>query len=81
MCSISNEKNKSIKNLLFSDQRWQFGGKQVKGKLTNRITGKVKTKAICMSIQKVVKPKTITFNQYSGVEQDELVQYGNYNQP
>ena len=28
-----------------------------------------------------MKPQTITFNQYNGVEQDELVQYGNYNQP
>ena len=32
-----------------------------------------------MAIQKVVKP-TITFNHYSGVEKDKLVQYGNYNQ-
>ena len=60
--------------------RWHFGAKQVNGKLTNRITGKVKTKAICMSIKKVVKP-IITSNHYSGVEQDELVQYGDYNQP
>ena len=60
---------------------WHFGAKQIKGRLTNRITGRVKTKAIYMSIQKVVKPKTNTSNQYSGVESDELVQYGNYNQP
>ena len=33
-----------------------------------------------MSIQKVVKP-TITSNRYCGIEQDELVQYGDYNQP
>ena len=61
--------------------RWHFGAKQVKGKLTNRITGKVKEKAICMSIQKLVKPKTKTSNQYDGVKQDKLVQYGDYNQP
>ena len=52
----------------------------MKGKLTNRITGKVKTKSICMANQKVVKP-TITSNQYSGVKQDKLGQYGDYNQP
>ena len=34
-----------------------------------------------MSIQKVVKQKTKTSNQYSRVEQDELIQYGDYNQP
>ena len=34
-----------------------------------------------MSIQKLVKPQTITSNQYDGAEQDELVQYGDYNQP
>ena len=81
MCSTSNENNKSIKNLLFYNRQWHFGAKQVKGKLTNRINGKAKTKEICMSIQKVVKPKTITSNQYNGVEQDKLVQYGDYNQP
>ena len=81
MCITSNEKNKSIKNLLFYDMRWHFGAKQVKGKLTNRITGKVKSKAICIAIQKIVKPKTITTNQYNGVEQNELVQYFDCNQP
>ena len=34
-----------------------------------------------MSIQKLVKPQTITSNKYDGVEQDELVHYGNYDQP
>ena len=58
MCTNSNEKNKSIKRLLFSDIRWHFGAKQVKEKLTNTITGKVKTKAICMSIQKAKGSKT-----------------------
>ena len=81
MIITSNKKNKSIKNLLFSDMQWHFGAKQVKGKLTNRITGKVKEKAICMSIRKLVKPQIITFNQYNGVKQDKLVQYGDYNQP
>ena len=70
----------SIRNLLFSDMRWRFGAKKVTAKLTNRFTGKVRTKSICMSIQKVVKP-TITSNRYCGIEQDELVQYGDYNQP
>ena len=53
----------------------------MKGKLTNRITGKVKEKTICISIQKLVKLQTITSNKYDGVEQDELVHYGNYDQP
>ena len=57
-----------------------FWSKTSEKKLTNRITGKVKTKAICILIQKAVKP-TITSNHYSGVKQDELVQYGDYNQP
>ena len=53
----------------------------MKGKLTNRITGQVKEKIIYMSIQKLVKSQTITSNKYDGVEQDELVQYGDYQQP
>ena len=69
-----------IQNLLFSDIWWRFGAKKVKAKLTNQFTGKVKTKSICMAIQKAVKT-TITFNHYSGVKQDKLVQYGDYNQP
>ena len=56
--------------------RWHFGAKQVNRKLTNRITGIVKEKAICMSIQKIVKPQTRTSNQYDGVEKDELVSMG-----
>ena len=62
MCSTSNEKNKTIKNLIFTDIRWHFGSKQVKGKLTNRINGQVKEKTMCMSIQKLVKLPTITSN-------------------
>ena len=83
MCTTSNEKNKTIKNLIFANIRWHFRSKQVKGKLTNRITGKVKEKTICMFIQKLVKPPTIASNKYKykGMEQDELVQYGNYEQP
>ena len=81
MCSTSSEKNKSIKNIIFFNIRWHFGAKQVKGKLSYRITGKVKEKTICMSIQKIVKPQTITSNQYDGVEQDKLVQYRDYDQP
>ena len=80
MSTTSIDRNMSIRNLLFSDMRWRFGAKKVTAKLTNRNTGKVRTKSICMAIQKVVKP-TITSNHYSGVEQDELVQYVNYNQP
>ena len=80
MSTTSNDRNMSIRNLLFSDMRWRFGVKKVKAKLTNQITGKVRTKSICMAIQKVVKP-TITSNHYSGIEQDKLVQYGNYKQP
>ena len=34
-----------------------------------------------MSIQKLVKPSTITSNKYNRMEQDELIQYGNYEQP
>ena len=34
-----------------------------------------------MSIQKLVKPPTITANKYNRVELDELVQYGDYQQP
>ena len=52
--------------------------KKVKGKHTNRITGEVPTKAICMSIQKLVKPPIITHNKYNGVKTDELVEYGDY---
>ena len=52
----------------------------MKGKRTNS-TGKVKEKTIYMSIQKQVMPPTITSNKYGKVEQDELVQYGNYQQP
>ena len=83
ICTTSNEKNKTIKNLIFANIRWHFRSKQVKGKLTNRITGKVKEKTICMFIQKLVKPPTIASNKYKykGMEQDELVQYGNYKQP
>ena len=81
MCSTSNEKNKTIKNLMFTNIRWHFGAKQIKGKHTNRKTGQVSNKIICMSIQKLVKPTTMTSNKYAGVEQDELVHYGNYDQP
>ena len=81
MCTSSNEKiKKTIKNLIFTNIRWHFGSNQVKGKLTNRITGKVKEKTICMSIQKLVKPPTVSCNKYDGVEQDKSVQYGNYEQ-
>ena len=78
---VINKKNKTIKNLIFANIQWHFGSKQVKGKLTNRINGKVKEKTICMFIQKLVKSPTITSNNYNGIEQDELVQYGNYKQP
>ena len=74
-------KNKNIKNLIFTNLRWHFGSKKVKGKHTNRITGEVTTKAICMSIQKLVKSPIITHNNYNGVEADELVEYGDYRQP
>ena len=80
MLTTSNDSNMSIRNLLFSDMRWRFWRKKVKAKRTNRSTGKVRTKSICMAIQKVVKP-TITSNHYSGINQDELVQYGDYKQP
>ena len=72
--ATSNDKNKKIKNLIFTNLRWHFGSKKVKGKHTNRITGEVKTKTICMSIQKLVKPPIITHNNYGGVETDELVE-------
>ena len=65
MCATSNEKNKTIKNLIFANIQWHFGSKQVKRKLTNRITGKVKEKNIYMSIQKLVKSPTITSNNYN----------------
>ena len=67
-CTTNNEKNKNIENLIFANLRWYFGSKQVKGKHTNRITGKVKTKTIYMSIQKLVKSPTITSNSYNGME-------------
>lgn len=57
---MSNKKYKNIKNLIFTNLQWHFGPKKVKGKHTNRITSEVKTKTICMSIQKLVKPPTIT---------------------
>ena len=66
---------------MFTNIHWYFGAKQIKGKLTNRSTGQVNEKTTCMSIQKLVKPPTITSNKYDGVEQDELVYYGNYDQP
>ena len=81
MCTTSNDKNNNIKNLIFTNLRWHFGSKKVKGKHTNRITGEVTTKAICMSIQKLVKPPIITHTNYDGVETDELVEYGDYQQP
>ena len=34
-----------------------------------------------MSIQKPVKPPIITHNNYDAVETDELVEYGDYQQP
>ena len=73
MCTTSNDKNKNIKNLIFTNLQWHFGSKKVKGKHTNRITGEVTTKAICMSIQKLVKSPIITHSSYDGVEADELV--------
>ena len=47
-------KRKNMKNLIFTNLRWNFGSKKVKGKHTHRITGEVKTKTIYMSIQKLV---------------------------
>ena len=73
MCTTSNEENKNIKNLIFINLRWLFRSKKVKGKRTNRITGEVKTKTVCMFIQKLVKTPTITSNNNNGVEADELV--------
>ena len=78
MCTTCNEKNNNIKNLIFTNLQWHFGSKKLQGKHRNRITGKVKTKKICMSIQKLVKLPTITTNNYERVEVDELVDYGNY---
>ena len=81
MCTTSNEKNKTTKNLIYANIWWHFGSKQVKGKHIDRITGKGKEKTTCIFIQKLIKLPTITSNKYNGMEQDELVQYGNYNQP
>ena len=81
MCTTSNTKNKNIKNLIFTSLQWHFGAKKVEGKHTNRITGKVTRKAICMSIQKPVKTPIITHNNYDAIESDELVAYGDYRQP
>ena len=81
MCTASNVKNKNIKNLIFTNLRWHFGSKKVEGKHTNRITGKVTTKTICMLIQKPVKPPIIIHNNYDAVKTDELVEYGDYRQP
>ena len=78
---MASEMNKNIENLIFTNLQWYFGSKQVKGKHTNIITGKVKTKTIYMSIQKLVKSLTITSNNYNGIEQNELVECGNYQQP
>ena len=74
-------RKKNIKNLIFTNLRWHFGSKKVKGKHKNLITGEVTTKAICMFIQKLIKPPTITANNYNGVKTDELVEYGDYQQP
>ena len=81
MCTTSNTKNKNIKNLIFTNLRWHFGSKKVEGRHTNRITGEVTTKAICMAIQKPVKAPIIIHNNYDAVESDELVEYGDYRQP
>ena len=81
MASTSNDKNKTIKNLMFTNLRWHSTAKKVEGKHTNRITGRVTTKSICMSIQKPVKAPIITHNKYAAIESDELVAYGNYRQP
>ena len=81
MATPTINKNMSIRNLLFSDMRWRFGATQVKAKLTNRSTGKVTTKTICMSIQKPVKMPISTHNNYDAIESDELVAYGDYRQP
>ena len=66
---------------MFTNLRWHSTAKKVEGKHTNRITGEVTTKAICMSIQKPVKAPIITHNKYDAIESDELVAYGNYRQP
>ena len=81
MCTTNNVKDKSIKNLIFTNLQWHFGSKKVKGKHTNRIIGKVTTKAICMLIQKPVKAPIIIHNNYDAVKTDELVDYGDYQQP
>ena len=81
MCTTSNTKNKNIKNLIFTNLRWHFGSKKVEGRHTNRITGEITTKAICMSIQKPVKTPIITHNNYDAIESDKLVAYGDYRQP
>ena len=78
MCTISNEKNKSIKNLIFTNLFWYFDSKQTKAKYTNRITGEVKAKTIYMLIQKIVKSPVIITNKYKGIKADELENYGNY---
>ena len=81
MCTTSNEKNKNSKNLIFTNLRWHFGSKKVKGKHTNRITGEVETKTICMLIQKLEKTPTPTTNNYKGLKAETLMDYGNYQQP
>ena len=81
MCTACNEKNKNIKNLIFTNLWWHFGLKKVQGKYTDIITGEVKTKTACISIQKLVETPTITTNNYKKVEADKLVDYGSYRQP
>ena len=81
MCTTSNEKNQKIKNLTFTNLWWHFGSKKVQRKHTNRITGEVKTKTICMLIQKLEKTPIPTTNKYKGFEADKLGDQGNYRQP
>ena len=80
MCTTRNNKNKNIKNLIFTNLRWDFESKKVKGKHTNRITGEVKIQTICMLIQKLKKAPTPTTNNYKEFEEDKLVNYCNYQQ-
>ena len=81
MYTTSNQKNKTIKNLIFTNLWWHFRSKKVKGKHTNRITGEVKIKTVFMLIQKLEKTPTPTTNNCKGFEADKLVDYSNYQQP
>ena len=66
---------------IFINLQWSFVSRKIKEKHTNRLTGEVKTKTICMSIQELEKSLTTKSNNYIGLESDELVEYGDYQQP